>query len=294
MSMPRSSFQSRISSAPLQRARQRPSRDPVIGQRGGGPAARSSAISAGAGRRLAAPALVLLLLCQGVAAEERFEDLPEIDPALEAKGWRLLTRSDLAPNRFRLRDDGAIEVRSRDSNALIYKPVTEDQRFPARFRWRWRVEQSTPPTDILVKGGDDRPVSVYLGFEAPPGSRGFFDSLKNAVSELIVGVPVSGYALTYTWGGTSPVGTMFNNPHLRDDSYVFVRRNQAAPLMQWLAEEIDVAADFRAAFGRPPTALRFIAIAADSEDTGQLSIARIADLDLVVAGDSGLSPGSAK
>lgn len=252
-----------------------------MGQGGAGSAARPSDIPAGARRRLALPALVLLLLCQGAAAEERFANLPEIDPALEAEGWRLLTRSDLTPNRFRLRDDGSIEVRSLDSNALIYKPVGEDQRFPARFRWRWRVERSTPPTDILVKGGDDRPLSVYLGFEAPPGSRGFFDSLKNAFAELIVGVPVSGYALTYTWGGTSPVGTMFNNPHLRDDSYVFVRRNQAAPLMQWLAEEIDVAADFRAAFGRPPTALRFIAIAADSEDTGQLSVARVAGLELV-------------
>lgn len=254
-----------------------------MGQGGAGSAARPSDIPAGARRRLALPALVLLLLCQGAAAEERFANLPEIDAALEAEGWRLLTRSDLTPNRFRLRDDGSIEVRSLNSNALIYKPVGEDQRFPARFRWRWRVERSTPPTDILVKGGDDRPLSVYLGFEAPPGSRGFFDSLKNAFAELIVGVPVSGYALTYTWGGTSPVGTMFNNPHLRDDSYVFVRRNQAAPLMQWLAEEIDVAVDFRAAFRRPPTALRFIAIAADSEDTGQLSVARVAGLELVAS-----------
>ena len=279
MSMLRSSFHSRMSSAPLQRPRQRTSGDPVRGQGGG--RSWSSGIGAGAWRHFAAPALLLLTLSRGAAAEVQFESLPEIDPALEAKGWRLLTRSDITPNRFRLRDDRSIEVRSLDSNALIYKPVGEDQRFPQRFRWRWRVERSTPPTDIRVKGGDDRPVSVYLGFEAPPGSRGFFNSLKNVFSELIVGVPVSGYALTYTWGGTSPVGTMFNNPHLRDDSYVFVRRNQSAPLMRWLAEEIDVAADFQAAFGRPPTALRFIAIAADSEDTGHASVARVADLNLV-------------
>ena len=286
MSMPRSSFQSLINSAPVQRPRQSTSPDPVIGQGGG---SRSSGMATAASRRFGAPALLLILLCRGAAAAGDFESLPEIDPALEAKGWRLLTRGDIASNRFHLRDDGSIEVRSLDSNALIYKAVSKDQRFPQRFRWRWRVERSTPPTDISIKGGDDRPVSVYLGFEAPQGSRGFFDSLKNAFAELIVGVPVSGYALTYTWGGTSPVGTLFNNPHLRDDSYVFVRRNQTAPLMQWLAEEVDVTADFRAAFGRPPTALRFIAIAADSEDTGQLSVARIADLDLVVAGGVGVS-----
>ena len=195
----------------------------------------------------------------------------------------MLTRDDITPNRFGLGRDGAIEVRTAASNALIYRRVPDDLRFPRRFRWRWRVDQTTPPTNILVKGGDDRPVSVYLGFEAPPGKRGFFDRVKDALAELVVGVPVSGYALTYTWGGTSPIGTVFNNPHLRDDSYVFVRRNAQSPLMRWLSEEIDIAADFRAAFGIAPTALRFIAIAADSEDTGARSLARVDGFELVGA-----------
>ena len=250
-----------------------------MGQGGEGASGRPSGIAGKQKLCLGAALLFLAAFCQGAAAEEP----PALDPALEEQGWRLLTRDDVAANAFRLRDEGAIEVQSRDSNALIYKPVPAAQRFPARFRWRWRVDQSTPPTNILVKGGDDRPVSVYLGFEAPPGSRGFFESLKNDLAQLIVGVPVSGYALTYTWGGTSPIGTLFNNPHLEDDSYVFVRRNGDSPLMRWLSEEIDIAADFRAAFGRAPTPLRFIAIAADSEDTGQASRARVAGLELLPA-----------
>ncbi len=231
--------------------------------------------------RLGAAVLFVIAFGQSASAEEP----PLLDPALQEQGWRLLTRDDVPANRFRLRDGGAIEVRSHGSNALIYKPVAAAQRFPARFRWRWRVDQSTPPTNILVKGGDDRPVSVYLGFEAPPGSRGFFESLKNDLAQLFLGLPVSGYALTYTWGGTSPIGTLFNNPHLEHDSFVFVRRNGASPLMRWLSEEIDIAVDFHAAFGRAPTPLRFIAIAADSEDTGQASRARVADLELLPAAD---------
>ena len=227
--------------------------------------------------------LLLLALMKPAAAGEAFEALPVLDPALEAEGWRALTRDDITPSRFGLGRDGAIEVRTAASNALIYRRVPDDMRFPKRFRWRWRVDQTTPPTNILVKGGDDRPVSVYLGFEAPPGKRGFFDRVKDALAELVVGVPVSGYALTYTWGGTSPIGTVFNNPHLRDDSYVFVRRNAQSPLMRWLSEEIDIAADFRAAFGIAPTALRFIAIAADSEDTGARSLALVEGLELIGA-----------
>lgn len=226
--------------------------------------------------------LVLAVFVGSTAtAGEDFERLPVLDPALAEKGWRVLTRSDIDPNRFTVGPDGSIEVRTETSNALIYRPVTEDEQFPARFRWRWRVDRSFPATDILVKGGDDRPVSVYLGFEVPPDRRGFFDGIRDALAELIVGIPISGLALTYTWGGTSPIGTMFNNPHLRDDSYVFVRRNGESPLQQWLTEEIDIAADFRAAFGIAPTRLRYIAIAADSEDSGASSLAIVSDLLLV-------------
>ena len=222
-----------------------------------------------------------MLLAAPVCAQD-FETLPLLDPALEEQGWHILTRNDLTPNRFALRDDMAIEVRTLGSNALIYKPVTEERTHPRRFRWRWRVDETTPPTDILKKGGDDRPVSVYLGFEAPPNAKkGLFKRLRNALAKAVVGVPIFGYSLTYTWGGTSPIGTMFNNPHLPDDSYVFVRQNASSPLETWQTEEIDIDADFKAAFGIPPTPLRFIAIAGDSEDTGKPSLALVADLELV-------------
>lgn len=258
------------------------SRAPVSGQDGGNGVAVPSDMARTARRNRAAAAVLILAVGIGpVAAGDAFEALPVLDPALETKGWRVLTRDDITPNRFKLARGGAIEVRTAGSNALIYRPVPEDKRFATRFRWRWRVDRTTPPTNIQVKGGDDRPVSVYLGFEAPPGSRGLFDRIRNALAELVVGVPISGYALTYTWGGTSPVGTVFNNPHLRDDSYVFVRRNAGTPLMKWLSEEVDIAADFRAAFGIAATPIRFIAIAADSEDTGGASTALVDRLELV-------------
>ena len=213
---------------------------------------------------------------------DEFESLAILDSALKTNGWNVLTRDDITPNRFGLREDNSIEVRTAGSNSLIYKPVSDDQRFPKRFRWRWRVDQPLPPTNILTNGGDDRPVSVYLGFEAPPNARrGFFKRVRNALAEVVVGVPIFGYSLTYTWGGTSPIGTMFNNPHLRDESFVFVRQNSESSLMEWLFEEVDVTADFVAAFGIQPTPLRFIAIAADSEDTGVVSLALVADLELV-------------
>lgn len=213
---------------------------------------------------------------------EDFDTLPVLDPALEELGWNALTRNDITPNRFVLTKEGFIEVRTSDSNALIFKEISEVDRNAARFTWRWRVDEAPPPTDITVKGGDDRAVSVYLGFETPPNAKpGFFKKIRNSLVEAIVGVPITGYSLTYTWGGKSSIGTMFNNPHLPDSSYVFVRQNSESPLSEWLSEEVDIAADFESAFGLAATSLRFIAIAGDSEDTRVETIARVTDLKLV-------------
>lgn len=43
---------------------------------------------------------------------------------------------------------------------------------------------------------------------------------------------------------------------------------------------MDVRGDFRVAFGRAPGSLVAVAVSSDSDDTGGLNIAAVADLDL--------------
>lgn len=135
-----------------------------------------------------------------------------------------------------------------------------------------------PPTDITVKGGDDRPVAVHVWFEDPPEGRSFFAAIRASVLEGIFGIPVSGRVLTYVWGGKGKPGDAQRNPHIGDDSWMIVRRVQGARQGQWVEERVDLAADFERGFGEAPPPARIIAIAADSEDTHTASTAFVRDI----------------
>ena len=146
------------------------------------------------------------------------------------------------------------------------------------LEWRWRVDAAMPPTDIRVKGGDDRPIAVHVWFEDSPERQNAFRSIRNSVLETLLGLPVSGRVITYVWGGTGRPGEAQTNPHIGDDSWMIVRRTGGAQPGKWLAERADLAADFRRGFGEAPTAARMLAIAADSEDTATSSVALIRDI----------------
>ncbi len=198
-----------------------------------------------------------------------------IDPELTAAGWRLFSDSRWAPARFRLLPDGAIEVTSDNSTALIWKEVERGDARKTRLTWEWRVDRNTPPTDITVKGGDDRPLALHIWFMKPRDELNFFERLRADVLEAVVGLPVHGRLLTYVWGGRREAGDAGPNPHVGDGSRMFVLRSGRAELGVWLPESRDLIADYRAAFGEDPPERGIVALAADSEDTRTGSRARL-------------------
>lgn len=214
-----------------------------------------------------------LLLPAGAVAEDK-----AIDAKLTSAGWSLFESSKWQPARFARTGDGAIRVTTDDSTALIWREVGADAKRRRYLSWRWRVDAAMPPTDITVKGGDDRPVAVHVWFEDPPESRSFFAAIRASVLEGIFGIPVSGRVLTYVWGGKGKPGDAQRNPHIGDDSWMIVRRVQGAKQGQWVEERVDLAADFERGFGEAPPPARIIAIAADSEDTHTASTAFVRDI----------------
>ena len=201
-----------------------------------------------------------------------------IDPRLAADGWSLFESSDWKPARFDLADDGAIRVTTDNSTALIWRRVDPSLKQGRYLSWRWRVDAAMPPTDIRVKGGDDRPIAVHVWFEDPPERQNIFRSIRNSVLESLFGIPISGRVITYVWGGTGAPGDAQANPHIGDDSWMVVRRTGGAHPGKWLREKADLVADFQRGFGEAPPAARMIAIAADSEDTKTASVALIRDI----------------
>lgn len=213
------------------------------------------------------------LLASPTVAEET-----AIDAELKAAGWTLYEKSDWKPARFSRTRDGAIRVTSDDSTALIWREVAPDAKTRRYLSWRWRVDAAMPPTDITVKGGDDRPVAIHVWFEDPPERKSFFASVRATVLEGLFGIPVSGRVLTYVWGGTGKVGDAQRNPHIGDDSWMIARRVQGAERGRWVEERVDLSADFQHGFGEAPPPARIIAIAADSEDTHTASTAFVRDI----------------
>ncbi len=218
----------------------------------------------------------LLLLCVLVAAGSAAADpAAAIDDALRQAGWTLFSDDRWAPARFRLRPDGAIEARSDNSTSLIWKKVDDGDARKSRLVWDWRVDEMMPPTDITVKGGDDRPLALHVWFMKPRDQLNFLERLRADFIELWVGLPVHGRLLTYVWGGRGKIGDALPNPHVGDGSWMIVLRGGDARTGVWFSESRDLVADYRAAFGEDPPDRGIIALAADSEDTRTRSRAAV-------------------
>jgi len=186
--------------------------------------------------------------------------------------WRQITPPGKQSAAFTVGPTNLIEVRADDAVSFLYAELTAPSP-DLRLSWRWRVDSAPAPTELAMRGMDDRPLAVHLWFPPPPGGESFWDGVKGAL-----GYPTFGYAMTYVWGGTSERGEIIANPHL-DDAALIVLRDGEAPRRTWFQEHVNVAADFERVFGHAPlSAPVYIAISTDTDDKGGTAIGRIADL----------------
>ncbi len=195
--------------------------------------------------------------------------------ALVSDGWRLFTRDDVQPARFSPNGPSAISVANEDGFALLYRPVTSADGEARVLRWRWRVETAPPASDLTQKGRDDRPVAVHVWF--PDRDGGPLTWLKRELGSALFGVPVPGRAITYVWGGRTPRSTMVANPYLEGGIMKILRPGDTV-FERWFHEQVDVRADFEAAFGEPAPRPGWIAISSDTEDLGGRARAVVAEL----------------
>ena len=167
-----------------------------------------------------------------------------------------------------------MQVSSNGGVGFLYRPLAASEAGKLRLSWRWRVERAPPPSDLSVKGADDRPLAIHLWFPEEPG---LWSEIKGTVGRLL-GVPVPGKVLSYVWGGTQARGTKLANPHLEDDGVLIVLRSGRHAPDGWVREEIDIAADFTMAFGYPPPAASYLVISADSDDRPGRTLARVKEI----------------
>ena len=184
-------------------------------------------------------------------------------------GWKEQRFSMFSSNDFGLNGE-TMSVRSDETVSLMWTALPEALWDSREASWDWSVERSVPPTDLTVKGGDDRNLSLYFVFlpraaaEAARG-RGVMSLLDNEDARVLM----------YIWGGDHARGDILPSPYLGERGRIVISRGAGTGSAM---ESVDLAADHRRAFGSGPENLVGIAVSADSDDTRTEVVAEIARL----------------
>lgn len=208
-------------------------------------------------------------------------------PDLKAADWKLHTPSGKTAARFTVEEDGSLTVSASQAVAFLYRFVPNEGQQATSLTWDWRVTKDFAGADLSQPGADDRPIAVHVYFsDQKPG---LLKRMGRGLAGLF-GVPVSGRAITYVWGGQQSPETMMANPFMKDGEGVLMIRqsSMAANPEAWKSEVVDLAADYRAAFGEAPSPVSVIAVSADTDDTGAVAVSQIRSLTLTPGRPTGV------
>lgn len=192
-----------------------------------------------------------------------------VGPNLSDLGWKELSFRDIPATSFTGRADGVIEVRADKSSSVLYRRVDDAAKNASTLSWSWQVIDGIPATDLTIREGDDRNLSVHVAFADP----GLVNSFLGLFSPF-----AGGRALTYVWGGEEVAA--FAHPHLPDDAWIYVLRTASAPTGDWLDEKVDLKADFEKAFGEAPPPVAAIGVSSDADGLGLKTYGLIRNLVL--------------
>lgn len=214
---------------------------------------------------------VLALLSLGSASHA---SEVSISPGLA--GWQELKFDDLTPNQWR-EDAGALALSCASSVSMLYTSANALAGSTPILRWKWRVDQGTPATDLSKKGGDDRSISLVVGFAYDSANATLGESMKRMIVENVAGADAPGRVIDLTWGGTAPDGTMVESPYSGYSGRIMTMET-TAPGNGWVEEAVDIGAVYRSAWGSEPPAITRIAVSSDCDDSGSTVDARISDI----------------
>lgn len=198
--------------------------------------------------------------------------------------WQVVRLSDtVPPTRYRVRVwDGvvAIEAEAEASMALLARPLKVDLTQTPVLCWRWRIDAPLQTADLSRKAGDDYAARVYVAFRLPPDALGWSLRTQIALARRLFGANVPDAALNYIWDNRHPVGFDAPSPYT-DRTRLIVAQSGAAHAGRWVEERHDVLADAVRAFGDARVTPTLLAVASDTDNTGESARAGFADLHFV-------------
>jgi hypothetical protein len=241
-------------------------------------------------RFIATTATLLSLVAGSTAASSVFaEDVP-ITPFATAAvglsvppGWAVtaLPKVPVATT-YRIVDDDGVHVLRADARASmagLTHRLRADVAVSPRLAWRWKVDRVVEQGVFGSKRGDDFSARVYVLFDYDVSRLSFAARMKMKLARALYGDAIPAAALCYVWDARAAEGTTAWSP-FTDRMRMIVATSGAERVGRWVAVARDVAADFRAAFGEEAPPVIAVAVATDTDNTGETVTAWYGDLVL--------------
>jgi hypothetical protein len=224
------------------------------------------------------------LVCASLAAAEPPQPAPfstAVPGAPLPPGWTLTQVPNIPrATRFDLvGDDGGTVLRATADAAaasLTHK-LDVDPKATPWLNWRWKVSRVLDRADLTSKAGDDYSARVYVFFDYDIARLSFLQRTQIALAKAFHDVDLPAATLCYVWDNRHPPGTTAWSAYTDRVRMIVVETGQAK-VGQWVAETRDVATDFRAAFGEEAPRVTGVALAADTDNTGERVESRFGDL----------------
>ena len=185
--------------------------------------------------------------------------------------WLEQRLSIFGSNQYTL-DGDSLGVISDGTVSLIWTRLPEVMWRTSVASWEWMVDRSVPPTDLTLKGGDDRNLSLYFIFLPEEAAR----AATHVGPRALLDNP-DARVLVYVWGGAYERGQILPSPYLGARGRSVVKRAAGEGVA---AERVNLGRDYRRAFGEAQQRLVALAVSSDSDDTGTAVSASISQLRL--------------
>jgi len=198
-------------------------------------------------------------------------------------GWEPLVLARRVPQtRYTLAEDEGVTVLRAEARAAASGLMRRLHAAPGELpllRWRWKTAGIVERGDLRHKAGDDYPARLYVVFDYPAEKMTLVERAALAATRLVYGADVPAAALCYVWDARAPVGTIAASPYTSRVRMIVVESG-AARVNRWVAYERDIAADFRAAFGEEAPPVSGLALAVDTDNTGEMVVTWFGDISL--------------
>jgi hypothetical protein len=176
-------------------------------------------------------------------------------------------------------DDGITVLKAQSHNAVsgLSQAVKVNPADHPILKWRWKVSNTLKTSDLRKKAGDDFPARIYVMFDYPLEKLPVAERTKLRLARALHDPHLPAATLCYVWDTKAPAGTIAPSPYT-DRVRIVVAESGGARVNRWLDMERNVAADFRAAFGEDAPAVTAVAIATDTDNTGEMASAFYGDI----------------